>query len=387
MESQIKEAVSKFEALIREQLARNEKIKAEKDFVDYDKLDKIIIGVCGGDGIGPIITKESARVLEYMLADEVKSGRIEFKYIDGLTIENRVAVMKAIPDDVLAQLKECHVILKGPTTTPQAGDPWPNIESANVAMRKELDLFANVRPVKVPDQGIDWTFFRENTEGAYAVGSKGVNVTEDLAMDFVVTTSEGSERIARIAYDYARRNGKERVSIINKANVIKTTDGKFLRICKKVGEEYPEIITDEWYVDITTAKLIDEKRRKDFKVFILPNLYGDIITDEAAEFQGGVGTAGSANLGKRYAMFEAIHGSAPRMIREGRGQYADPCSMLRATVMLLSHIGKQKEADLLERALDICMLEEKKLVITGRSDGATCSEFGDYVMETVKKLS
>ena len=387
MESQIKEAVSKFEALIREQLARNEKIKAEKDFIDYEKLDKIIIGVCGGDGIGPIITKESARVLEYMLADEVKSGRIEFKYIDGLTIENRVAVMKAIPDDVLAQLKECHVILKGPTTTPQAGDPWPNIESANVAMRKELDLFANVRPVKVPDQGIDWTFFRENTEGAYAVGSKGVNVTEDLAMDFVVTTSEGSERIARIAYDYAKRNGKERVSIINKANVIKTTDGKFLRICKKVGEEYPEIITDEWYVDITTAKLIDEKRRKDFKLFILPNLYGDIITDEAAEFQGGVGTAGSANLGKRYAMFEAIHGSAPRMIREGRGQYADPCSMLRATVMLLSHIGKQKEADLLERALDICMLEEKKLVITGRSDGATCSEFGDYVMETVKKLS
>jgi len=387
MEQQIKEALGKFEALIREQLARNEKIKAEKDFLDFDKLDKIIIGVCGGDGIGPIITKESARVLEYMLADEVASGKIEFKYIDGLTIENRVAVMKAIPDDVLAELKECHVILKGPTTTPQAGDPWPNIESANVAMRKELDLFANVRPVKVPEQGIDWTFFRENTEGAYAVGSKGVNVTDELSMDFVVTTSEGTERIARAAYDYANKNGKERVSIINKANVIKTTDGKFLRICKEVGKEYPEIITDEWYVDITTAKLIDEKRRKDFKVFILPNLYGDIITDEAAEFQGGVGTAGSANLGKRYAMFEAIHGSAPRMIREGRGQYADPCSMLRATVMLLSHIGKQKEADLLERALDVCMLEEKKLVITGRDNGATCSEFGDYVMETVKNLS
>lgn len=387
MEKQISEALAKFEALVREQLARNEKIKAQKEFVDFEKLDKIIIGVCGGDGIGPIITKESARVLEYMLADDVKAGKVEFKVIDGLTIENRVAVMKAIPDDVLAELKECHVILKGPTTTPQAGDPWPNIESANVAMRKELDLFANVRPVKVPDQGIDWTFFRENTEGAYVVGSKGVNVTEDLAMDFVVTTSEGSERIARMAYDYAKRNGKERVSIINKANVIKTTDGKFLRICKEVGKEYPEIITDEWYVDITTAKLIDEKRRKDFKVFVLPNLYGDIITDEAAEFQGGVGTAGSANLGKRYAMFEAIHGSAPRMIREGRGQYADPCSMLRATVMLLSHIGKQKEADLLERALDICMFEEKKLTITGRDNGATCSDFGDYVMETVKKLS
>ena len=384
MEKQIAEAVAKFEALVREQLARNEKIKSQKEFLDFDNLDKIIIGVCGGDGIGPIITKESARVLEYMLADDVKAGKIEFKVIDGLTIENRVAVMKAIPDDVLAELKECHVILKGPTTTPQAGDPWPNIESANVAMRKELDLFANVRPVKVKEQGIDWTFFRENTEGAYAVGSKGVNVTEDLAMDFVVTTSEGTERIAKMAYDYAKRNGKERVSIINKANVIKTTDGKFLKICKEIGKNYPEITTDEWYIDITTAKLIDEKRRKDFKVFILPNLYGDIITDEAAEFQGGVGTAGSANLGKRYAMFEAIHGSAPRMIREGRGQYADPCSMLRATVMLLSHIGKQEEADKLEKALDICMFEEKKLTITGRDNGATCSEFGDYVMDTLK---
>lgn len=386
-EENLQAAVKKFEELVREQSARSDRIKAEKEFLDFDSLDKIIIGVCGGDGIGPIITKESARVLEYMLADEVKSGKVEFRPIDGLTIENRVAVMKAIPDDVLEELKACHVILKGPTTTPQAGDPWPNIESANVAMRKALDLFANVRPVKVKEQGIDWTFFRENTEGAYAVGSKGVNVDDDLSIDFVVTTSEGSERIARLAYDYARKNGKERVSIINKANVIKTTDGKFLRICKKVGEEYPDITTDEWYVDITTAKLIDEKRRKDFKVFILPNLYGDIITDEAAEFQGGVGTAGSANLGKRYAMFEAIHGSAPRMIREGRGQYADPCSMLRASVMLLSHIGKQAQADLLERALDICMFEEKKLQITGREDGATCSAFGDYVMETVKRLS
>lgn len=386
-EAKIKSAVAHFEALVREQYERSDRIKANKDFINYEKLDKIIIGVCGGDGIGPIITKESARVLEYMLADDVKAGKVEFKVIDGLTIENRVAANQAIPDDVLEELKKCHVILKGPTTTPQAGDPWPNIESANVAMRKALDLFANMRPVKVPDQGIDWTFFRENTEGAYAVGSKGVHVTDDLAMDFVVATTEGCERIARLAYDYAKRNGKNRVSIVTKANVIKTTDGKFLNIAKKIGEEYPEITTDEWYIDILTAKLIDEKRRRDFRVFILPNLYGDIITDEAAEFQGGVGTAGSANIGKRYAMFEAIHGSAPRMIREGRGQYADPCSMLRATVMLLSHIGRQEKADLLERALDICMLEEKKLTITGRDTGCTCSEFGDYVMETVQKLS
>ena len=287
-EAQLQAAVAKFEVLVREQSARSDRIKEQGDFVDYDALDQIVIGVRGGDGIGPIITKESARVLEYMLADEVRSGRIVFKVIDGLTIENRVAVNKAIPDDVLEELKSCHVILKGPTTTPQAGDPWPNIESANVAMRKALDLFCNLRPVKVPDEGIDWTFFRENTEGAYAVGSKGVHVTDDLAMDFVVTTTEGTKRIAKLAYDYARRNGKDRVSIVTKANVIKTTDGKFLRLCKEVGADYPEITTDEWYIDIMTAKLIDQKRRRDFKVIVLPNLYGDIITDEAAEFQGGV---------------------------------------------------------------------------------------------------
>ena len=383
----IKTSVEKFEKLLIAQQQRAERIKAEKDFVDYSALNNLIIGICGGDGIGPVITHEAERVLRFLLKDDVDAGKITFKEIDGLTIENRAAVGKAIPDDVLAELKQCHVILKGPTTTPRAGDPWPNIESANVAMRKELDLFANLRPVRVPEQGIDWTFFRENTEGGYAVGSDGINVSDDLAVDFVVATTEGCERIARLAYEYARKNHKERVSIITKANVIKTTDGKFLNICKNIGKEYPEIITDDWYIDITTAKLIDEKRRRDFKVFVLPNLYGDIITDEAAEFQGGVGTAGSANIGKRYAMFEAIHGSAPRMVAEGRDKYADPCSMLRAAVMLLSHIGRANEADLLERALDICMFKEKKLTITGRDTGCTCTEFGDYVMDTVRSLA
>lgn len=386
MDQKLQAAAEKFCAVMKDQLARNERIKADKEFIDYQKLDQIVIGVCGGDGIGPIITAEAARVLRFLLQDRVDAGKIVFKTIDGLTIENRAAQQKAIPDDVLAELKQCHVILKGPTTTPRKGDPWPNVESANVAMRKELDLFANVRPVKVPAEGIDWTFFRENTEGAYAVGSCGFNVDEDVAVDFVVTTTEGTQRIARMAYEYAKKNNKNRVSIITKANVVKTTDGKFLHLCQEIGKEYPEITTDDWYIDITTAKLIDQKRRRDFQVFVLPNLYGDILTDEAAEFQGGVGTAGSANLGKRYAMFEAIHGSAPRMITEGRGKYADPCSMLRCVVLLLSHIGYQAEADKLERALDICMYEEKKLTVTGRDTGCTCEEFGNYVMETMTKL-
>ena len=379
----IKAATEKYEALLRGQLQRVERINANKEAIDYSSLDKIIIGVCGGDGIGPVITAASRRVLEYILADQIKAGKVELRDIDGLTIENRAAVGKAIPDDVLEELKKCHVILKGPTTTPRAGDPWPNIESANVAMRRELDLFANVRPVKVPEKGIDWTFFRENTEGGYAVGSLGVNVTDDLAIDYVVTTTEGTSRIARLAFEYAKNNGKKRVSVVTKANVIKTTDGKFLRICEEMAKEYPEITTDEWFIDIMTAKLVDEKRRTEFEVFILPNLYGDIITDEAAEFQGGVGTAGSANIGKRYAMFEAIHGSAPRMVKEGRGKYADPCSMLRATVLLLSHIGFQAESDRLAAALDYCMFEDKALTITGRDTGATCEEFADYVMKNL----
>lgn len=382
-EAQIKAASAKFEELLRGQLARVDRINAASDFVDYNALDQIVIGVCGGDGIGPIITQAAQKVLSVLLKDRLDSGKIRFKIIDGLTIENRAAHNQAIPDDVLEEIKSCHVILKGPTTTPRAGDPWPNIESANVKMRKELDLFANVRPVKVPDKGIDWTFFRENTEGSYAVGSQGVHVTEDLGMDFVVTTTEGTRRIARLAFEYAKANHKDRVSIVTKANIIKTTDGKFLQICKDIAKDYPDITTDEWFIDIMTAKLVDEKRRTDFKVFILPNLYGDIITDEAAEFQGGVGTAGSANIGKRYAMFEAIHGSAPRMVQEGRGKYADPCSMLRASVLMLSHIGCTEEAAKLERALDFCMFEDKKFQITGRDTGATCEDFTNYVIENL----
>ncbi len=377
--------IKHFKELVYEQLLRIEMMKSDKEFIDYGSLDKIVIGVIGGDGIGPAITEEAKKILEFLLAEEIKMGKIELRNIDGLTIENRAAHMKAIPDDVLAEIRACHVLLKGPTTTPRAGDDYPNIESANVAMRKELDLFANVRPVSIPDEGIDWTFFRENTEGAYIVGSKGVNIGDELAIDFKIITNEGVERIARLAFEFARKNGKKRVTCVTKANVVKTTDGKFLDICKRIASEYPDIDFDDWYIDIMTAKLIDEKRRKGFNVFILPNLYGDILTDEAAEFQGGVGTAGSANIGKRYAMFEAIHGSAPRMVSEGRAKYADPSSMIRAAAMLLAHIGYEDKAEKLAKALDLCA-REKKLLMTSRSDGASSSEYGAYIIEKIKSI-
>ena len=375
-----------FETIVEQQLARLERLKNDTAAIDYKALDTIVIGIIGGDGIGPAITAQTHRVLEELLKEEAETGKVVFKVIDGLTIENRAACGKAIPDDVLEEIKACHVLLKGPTTTPRKGDKWGNIESANVAMRKALDLFANVRPVKIPEDNIDWTFFRENTECLYAMGSQGVDICDELAIDFRVITDPGTERIARQAFEYAKNNGKTRVSIVTKANIVKKTDGKFLEVCKRVAQDYPGIEVDDWYIDIMTAKLIDPKRRSQFQVMILPNLYGDILTDEAAEFQGGVGTAGSANIGNHYAMFEAIHGSAPRMVEEGREMYADPSSVMRAAVMLLSHIGYQSQSDKLAKALDICTVTEQKIKITGKPDGATSAQLSDYILETIQTM-
>ena len=378
----IENCVEQFRTILEEQTERCRKMAENRVVTDYKNLDKIIIGVVGGDGIGPIISAEAARVLEFLLKEEVAAGKVEIRNIEGLTIENRMAQHKAIPDDVLAELKKCHVILKGPTTTPHGG----TLESANVAMRRELDLYANIRPVSVPEENIDWIFFRENTEGEYVLGSRGVEIPDTLAVDFKCTTDLGTERIARAAFEYAKNNGKNYVSIVTKANIMKKTDGKFTAICHEVAKDYPGIEVEDWYIDIMTAKLVDVKSRSKFQVFVLPNLYGDIITDEAAQIQGGVGTAGSANAGDRYAMFEAIHGSAPRMLETGRAQFANPSSMIKASEMLLRHIGYTEKADKLIKALSICNETERKVVITGHEGGATCAEFADYMMETLEQL-
>ena len=383
-EEEIQAAVKHFEEILREQIERAKRIREEGDWIDYSKLKPIIIGVAGGDGIGPYITEQAQRVLEFLLKDEIENGKVEFRKIKGLTIENRVKHMQAVPDDVLEEIKKCHVLLKGPTTTPKKGDPWPNIESANVALRRALDLFANVRPVKVPELGIDWVFFRENTEGAYMLGSRGVMIDNELAIDFRVITAPGAERIIRAAFDYAKKNRRKKVTVVTKANVIKKGDGLFLDIAEKVAKDYPEIEWDDWFIDIMTAKLIDPSRRSQFDVIVLPNLYGDILTDEAAQIQGGVGTAGSANIGKRYAMFEAIHGTALRMVKEGRAKYANPMSMIKAGAMMLEHLGFKEKARHLDMAIDICNNFERKMVVTGRPGGATGEEMANYVIETLK---
>ena len=369
-----------FAKIVQEQLERVERLKASSEMTDFAAKEKIIIGLVDGDGIGPIIMDSCRSILEKLLSDEIASGRIELRKIEGLTIENRIARMETVPSDVLAEIKECDLLLKGPTTTPGKGDGLPNIESANVTLRRELDLIANVRPVVIPEKNIDWIFYRENTEGEYALGSKGVDINEDISMDFKVTTTIGTKRLARAAFEYAKNNGNKNVSIVTKANIMKKTDGKFLSLCQEVAADYPGIKVDDWYVDIMAANLVNDQINSNFNVVILPNLYGDIITDEAAQLQGGVGTAGSANIGGRYAMFEAIHGSAPRMVEDGIAEYANPASINRAAVMMLRHIGFTDKALVLEKALDEA---QAALDMPGDGTGNTAADFTEFMLKRI----
>ena len=316
---------------------------------------------------------------------EVESGRLKLRVIKGMTIEERAASGESLPASVFEEIKKCNVLLKGPMVTPRASDPWPNLVSANSLLRRGLDLFAAVRPIRIPEKKIDWIFFRENIEGEYIWGNKGIQVNEDLAVDFRIQTRPGTQRIARAAFDFARKNGKKNVTVVTKANIVKLSDGNFVKEVREVGKDYPEIEIQERLVDAMSAKLMDPEFNKGMEVILLPNLYGDIVTDIAAEQQGGLGTASSSNLGNRYALFEAIHGTAPYLVEHGRGKYADPCSLIRAAGMLMAHIGYGDRKKKLDQALDICTVKERKTVITTMPDGASTAEFTDYLLETLNK--
>lgn len=383
--SAISQAQGKFGELIQSEFERIERMKQDTEVKDFSKLDKIVVGILPGDGIGPIIMEQAVRVIKALIPDEIASGKVELRHIEGMTIENRAAKLQSLPDDVFEEIKKCDVIIKGPMVTPRAGEPWPNLVSANSLLRRGLELFAAVRPIRIPDKGIDWTFFRENIEGEYIWGNKGIQVDEDLAVDFKVQTKQGSERIARAAFEFARKNGKKNVTIVTKANIVKLADGNFIKAVRKVGEEYPEIEIQERLVDAMCAKMLDPEFNKGIEVVVLPNLYGDIVTDIAAEHQGGLGTASSSNIGNKYAMFEAIHGTAPYLMSHGRGEYADPSSLIRAAGMMLAHIGYADKKVLLEKALDVCTTEKKVVLITFTED-ASAKEYTDYIIETIEKL-
>ena len=387
----IKIAQEKFAELILSEYARIERMRQDTFVKDFTKLEKIIIGILPGDGIGPIIMEQALRVLNYLLKDEIAAGKIEIRHIEGMTIENRDALGESLPEPIFEEMKKCDVLLKGPMVTPRASEIAQglykhNLVSPNSLMRRGLELFAAVRPIRIPEKGIDWAFFRENIEGEYIWGNKGIQVNEELAVDFKVQTTLGSERIARAAFEYARKNGKKNVTIVTKANIVKLADGNFIKAVRKVGEEYPEIEIQERLVDAMAAKMMDPDFSKGVEVIVLPNLYGDIITDVAAEHQGGLGTASSSNIGNRYALFEAIHGTAPYLMEHGRGEYADPNSLIRAAGMLMAHIGYGDRKEKLDKALDICTVTERKKVVTTFPEDASAAEYTDYLLETLEAL-
>ena len=382
----IKTAQEKFGALVENESARIERMKASQEVTDFSSKEKIVIGILPGDGVGPILMKQALRVLNELAGDEIQSGKIEIREIEGMTIENRVAKLESLPKEIIPEIKACDVLVKGPMVTPRAGDGLPNLVSANSLLRRELELFAAVRPIKIPDKNIDWTFFRENIEGEYIWGDKGIQVDEDLAVDFKVQTKQGSERIARAAFEFARKNGKKNVTIVTKANIVKLVDGNFIKAVRKVGEEYPEIEIQERLVDAMCAKMLDPEFNRGIEVVVLPNLYGDIVTDVAAEHSGGLGSACSSNIGNKYALFEAIHGTAPYLMSHGRGDYANPCSLIRAIGQMLIHIGYADRNELLDKALEICTVTEKKFVVTTETKDASAAEFTDYLIETIQKI-
>lgn len=382
----IKTAQEKFGALIENESARIERMKASQEVTDFSNKEKIVIGILPGDGVGPILMKQALRVLNELVGEEICQGKIELREIEGMTIENRVAKLESLPKDIIPEIKACDVLVKGPMVTPRAGDGLPNLVSANSLLRRELELFAAVRPIKIPDKNIDWTFFRENIEGEYIWGDKGIQVDEDLAVDFKVQTKQGSERIARAAFEFARKNGKKNVTIVTKANIVKLVDGNFIKAVRKVGEEYPEIEIQERLVDAMCAKMLDPEFNRGMEVVVLPNLYGDIVTDVAAEHSGGLGSACSSNIGNKYALFEAIHGTAPYLMSHGRGDYANPCSLIRAIGQMLIHIGYADRNEFLDKALEICTVTEKKLVVTTETKDASAAEFTGYLIETIRKI-
>jgi isocitrate dehydrogenase (NAD+) len=377
----MKEYLTAFQHLIEEQQERLMTMSQEPS-IDFTAMDSISVGLIDGDGIGPIIMKETMKVLSVLLEKDLEKGKVQLVPIDGLTLENRLLQKETLPLEVLEKINQCQVLLKGPTTTPDNQESGFNLESANVALRRELDLYANVRPVSIPEKNINWIFYRENTEGEYVLGSKGLNLGE-LAVDFKVITDAGTRRIARAAFEYAQANGNLKVSIVTKANIMKQTDGKFLEICYQVAQEYPEVPVDDWYVDIMAANLIHPDFQSSFQVILAPNLYGDILTDEAAQIQGGVGTAGSANIGSRFAMFEAIHGSAPRMVELGIEKYANPASLMKAAEMMLRHIHRIPEANILRSALESA---DNQHTMTGNETGDTAAAYTETVLQHINQL-
>lgn len=326
-----------------------------------------------GDGIGPEVAQAAVRAVEATGAD-ICWRRAELN--EAIILE----AGKTLPQYLLDSLNETRVGLKGPVTTPIAG----GFQSVNVALRKTLDLFANVRPVKTlpgiktrfQDVTIDMVIFRENTEDLYS--GLEHEIVRDVVTSLKVITRTASERIARYAFDYARKNGRRQVIAIHKANIMKLADGLFLRCCREVAKQYPEIQYKELIVDNAAMQLV--MRPETFDILLLPNLYGDIVSDLAAGLVGGLGIVPGANMGETHAVFEAVHGSAPDIAGQGK---ANPTALMLSSVMMLIHLGEAAAAQRLQAAVESVYREGKYL--TGDVGGAASTEeFTDAVIRAIK---
>ncbi len=332
-----------------------------------------LVTLIAGDGIGPEVALAAERVIA------ATGVAIEWERVE-LSGDRIRATGESLPADVVASIEKTKVGLKGPVTTPVGG----GFQSVNVALRKKLDLYANVRPVKslpglhtrFDDVALDMVIFRENTEDLYS--GLEHEVVPDVITSIKVITRTASIRIARAAFRFGSRHLRKRVTAIHKANIMKLADGLFLRCCREIAADYPHLIYNELIVDNASMQLVT--RPEQFDILLMPNLYGDILSDLAAGLVGGLGVAAGANLGDHHAVFESVHGSAPDIAGQGK---ANPTALLRSSVMMLEHLKEMEAAKRLQQAIEYVYREGDSLT-PDVGGTATTDQFIEALVRVLK---
>ncbi len=332
-----------------------------------------LVTLIPGDGIGPEVAEAAARAVE--------AGGAEIEWERGNAgLSALPEYGQLLPDDVLASLEVTRVGLKGPTATPIGGGH----QSINVALRKKLGLYVNFRPVRMlaglktryQDLPLDLAIFRENTEDLYA--GLEHEVVPGVVESLKIITHNASRRIARASFEYARREKRARVTAIHKANIMKLSDGLFLKCCREIASEYPGIRYDELIVDNACMQLV--MRPETFDILVLPNLYGDIISDLAAGLVGGLGIVPGANIGDHHAIFEAVHGTAPDIAGKG---LANPTALMQSAVLMLAHLGEREAAGRLQKAIE--EVYRRKECLTGDVGGSATT--GRFTEAVIRRMS
>jgi len=333
-------------------------------------VKKIPVTVIRGDGIGPEITDATLRVLDAMES----AFEYDFK-LAGLAAQEAEGTL--LPESTLASIEQTRLVLKGPLTTPVGG----GFRSLNVELRKRFDLYANVRPaISFPGtraryDSIDLITVRENTEGAYLAADAFTSDDGTRAESKMVATRSGCERVARYAFELARKTGRRKVTAVHKANILKDVSGMFLDVSRSLAEEYSDIEFDDMIVDNCCMQLVMNPER--FDVMVTTNLFGDIISDLCAGLVGGLGLAPGANIGDRTAMFEAVHGSAPDIAGQG---IANPCALLLGAAQMLDHLERQDEARRLRHAIRAVISLGDRVTPDLGGTGSTAS-FADAIID------